>query len=767
MFTRVLEFLIRYVRYMPRIMVVWYFFLGYFLWIIGTIFSYTVLWHDFYTSLADRQQTMILRNPTSRWTIYSVWNPMTPPWVFAVSTNLGTLAIDPSQKGSQEKLATFLTEILWREFCPTDGGPSCITNLSSYLRRDLSLEENMTISAAKELLHTTLITKMQSPIDAVQIGEKLTAEQMNAIESLGDPSLYFVVDNLYVNPTLVSLPSLNLANKLSAILNIPAEKIDPKLQIRQRQYMEVLKRMSISMREAIQTRIDSEKMAIKNWQLAIEESIYSFIKIEDNLVRFYPETEISGQITGFVDADGKGKYGVEWYFDNELQGESPIQKVKKDNNGRPIGWYSLEENTLKSGVDLTLTIDRVVQSEISRILERSVKEYRANKGSIIVMDPKTWAIISMANYPNYDPNEFTQVYAMEKVSYGRYPNPSFDLLGYPLFVEDSMSGTFTTVIDGKKLKLRSATEWETSNYAVIKYKYINGYGPWLYVNDVIGSLYEPGSVFKAVTTAIGLETGEVKPTDTYYDKWYVQIDSYKISNVARECIGTHTYLHALDWSCNVGMISIVQKIGKTLFEKYLYDFGFGVKSNVTLEWEVYGKVNPNEKWSRTQFFTMSFWQWIAVTQLQMAAAYSVLANWGVYMRPYIIDTMTYPDGRIIKSVPEKVRRVISEETSRTITAMLVDGVRRWFAKKWGVAWYEIAGKTWTSQMASKGWYEVGTAGHTITSYGGYAPANNPKFVLIVSLTRPRTSVYSETTSSALFAEVAAYLLNYYNIPKNS
>jgi cell division protein FtsI/penicillin-binding protein 2 len=99
--------------------------------------------------------------------------------------------------------------------------------------------------------------------------------------------------------------------------------------------------------------------------------------------------------------------------------------------------------------------------------------------------------------------------------------------------------------------------------------------------------------------------------------------------------------------------------------------------------------------------------------------------------------------------------------------MLVDGVRRGFAKKWWVPGYEVAGKTGTSQMASKWGYEVGTAGHTITSYGGYAPANNPKFVLIVALTRPRTSVYSETTSSALFAEIAWYLLNYYNIPKNS
>lgn len=231
--------------------------------------------------------------------------------MFAVSTNLGTLAIDPSQEGSQDRLATFLTDLLWTEFCPNNGGDACIDALSTYLKRDLRQEVDITISGAKDILRTTLLTKMQSPIDAVQIGEKLTADQMRAIEALGDPSLYFVVDNLYVNPTKVSLPSMNLAIALSSILSIPAETIDPKLQIASRRYLLILNRMSLSMRDAVQERIDNEKLAIKNDQLVAEDSIYNFLIIEDNLVRYYPEGKISGQITGFVDTLGIGKYGVE------------------------------------------------------------------------------------------------------------------------------------------------------------------------------------------------------------------------------------------------------------------------------------------------------------------------------------------------------------------------------------------------------------------------------------------------------------------------
>jgi cell division protein FtsI/penicillin-binding protein 2 len=214
------------------------------------------------------------------------------------------------------------------------------------------------------------------------------------------------------------------------------------------------------------------------------------------------------------------------------------------------------------------------------------------------------------------------------------------------------------------------------------------------------------------------------------------------------------------------MINIVEKIGRSLFAQYLVDFGFNGKSNLSIEGEVYAQIPPYEKWPRAQFFNMSFGQGVSVTMLQMAAAYSVLANGGIYMQPYIIESMTYPDGKKIETVPTPVRRVIKESTSKQVTAMLVDGVRNGFAKDGSVPGYTLAGKTWTSQIPGKWWYEPGEAGRTITSFWGYGPAVNPRFVLIVRLDRPRSSQWSEATSSPTWQAAAKYLLEYYKVPKN-
>lgn len=193
------------------------------------------------------------------------------------------------------------------------------------------------------------------------------------------------------------------------------------------------------------------------------------------------------------------------------------------------------------------------------------------------MNPKTGAVVAMVNYPDYNPNFFTDVYDMERVSYATYPNPIFDLWGQPLFVEDTQSGTFLANIDGKRLKLREARDDEWTNFAIIKYKYINRFGVGNYKNDVIGALYEPGSVFKAITTAIGIDTGEIKPDDVYFDRGKVELDignnvKLAIRNLSSNCLGTHTYIHALNWSCNVGMINIIEKIGKSLFYQYIQEF---------------------------------------------------------------------------------------------------------------------------------------------------------------------------------------------------
>ena len=616
---------------------------------------------------------------------------------------------------------------------------------------------------------------MESPIESVEIARDLDEWVIEVIGSWQDPSIFFVVNNLYINPTKVTDKVL-LTTKLAGVLGTDISKIQPKLEIRKKQHLEIIRKMNVSTRDAVIKRISTETTAIKNKELFIEDSVVSYIKIEDNLVRYYPEKNIVWQITGFVDGGGDGKYGVEGYFQNLLQWESPTQRVIKDSASRPIdGYVSKGLISSKNGVDITLTIDRNIQKEISSKLASAVERFRANAGSVIVMDPHTGEIKAMVNYPDYDANNYNQIYEMEPVSSMKYRNPYFDLFWVPLFVVDTQSGSTFANIEGQRLKLREAQKEDIENFTLTKYKYKNKFWAWVYSNTIISDFYEPGSVFKAVTTAIGLDTWEIEPDDTYYDKWYVELTyewgrTSRISNVASQCSGMHTYLHALDWSCNVGMISIIGKIGPSLFHKYIHDFGFGAKSNITLDGENYSQISPYEKWSRTQFFTMSFGQGINATMLQMAAAYSVLANGWVYMEPHIVESITYPDGKKIDTIPTPLRRVIQEETAKKVTAMLVDGVRNGFAKKWWVPGYTMAGKTGTSQIPYKWWYEnriLGQdLGHTITSYGGYGPANNPKFVMILLINRPRTDQYSENTSSALFAEISQYLLEYYKIPKN-
>jgi cell division protein FtsI/penicillin-binding protein 2 len=769
LFTR----LIRYFTRLDRIGRVWYGIVAYTMIVISAVFGYTAFDHIYYKDVADGQQKAVIKNPSSRGSMYSSEDSLR--WVLAVSTNLGTLAIDPTQSGSRDKLAVFLADVIFEEFCEHTRS-DCVDNMSSYLHMDLSTEKNITELTMKDKIKSYIITKMDSPIESVDVASNLDETTIEKIKQLADPSLFFVVNNLYVNPTKVS-QSKDLAERLQPIINISKQSLIQKFTIRTRRHLEIIRKMSIGTRDMVTKRIDTEMLAVRNRQIDPTQAVYPFIKIEDNLVRYYPEWNTLSQITGFVDGEGKGRYGVEWYFENDLQIESPTQVVVKDIAGRPIRDYVSDMPlVLRNGIDITLTIDRNLQKEISKRLKDAVVNFRANKWSVIVMNPKTGAVIAMVNYPDFNPNSFTDVYEMERVLYTTYQNPLFDLWGQPLYVEDSMSGTFMTNIDGNRIKLRDATDAEISNFAISKYKYKNRFGVWAYKNDVVSALYEPGSVFKAVTTAIGIDTGEIKPDDVYFDRGKVELDignnqKIAINNLASQCSGMHTYIHALDWSCNVWMIDIVQKIGKALFYQYIQDFGFSSKTNITLDGETYAMIAPYEKWPKVQFFNMSFGQGINVTMLQMATAYSVLANGGIYMQPYIVESMTYPDGKKIQTVPTPLRRVIKEETAKQVTTMLIDSVKNGFAKAGWVPGYTIAGKTGTSQIPMRWGYEnrifKSDIGHTITSYGGYAPANNPKFVMIVVLDRPRSSTYSEFTSSALFSSISKYLLEYYKVPKNN
>jgi len=301
-----INFLYRYFRSLDRIGIIWYIAIAYIFLLLLTAFSFTVIHHTFYAQKAKDQQTMTLRNPASRGSIFSSDDSL--HGALAVSTNLGNLAIDPSQSGSRDKLLSFLTDVVFDEFCRNSS--ECLSNMSSYLREDFSTRVDMTVTEMKEKIRLHLLTRMDAPIESVSVADTLAEDVIQRIDDWQDPALYFVSNNLYLNPTKVQNKA-ELVARLSLALGKTQEELLPKFEIRKKRHLEIIRKMSVSTRDVITKRMDAEKLAINSKQLKKEDSIYDFLKIEDNLVRYYPEQNIASQITGFVDGEGNGKYGVE------------------------------------------------------------------------------------------------------------------------------------------------------------------------------------------------------------------------------------------------------------------------------------------------------------------------------------------------------------------------------------------------------------------------------------------------------------------------
>ncbi len=745
----------------PREYFVVAFFLCFCLIIILRVFSYTVLDYKFYNNLAIKQQTWERDLPVTRWTIYSsVWN-----WtVFWTSVDLNSLAIDPMVEGDKWKLSIFLRNIVYKQICYQKTDKFCYDNLLKFLRKleikDFKLDEKY----IKELILEKLKKKLsKTKLTSVLLAKDLDDEKINNISKLLLWWIYLRENNLYINPEEVLNEEL-LSSSLSDILGIDKNEIKNKIRKRDLRYIPIINKLSISVSDEIEKYILNENQSIKQWILDVKDSIKWFIILTPNSSRLYPERDDASQIIWFLDSEWIGHYWIEWYFNDLLKWKNAQVQIRKDSLWREIGSMSYKWDLLVwQWVDIYTTIDRNVQKQVEKILEYGVKKYRANKWTVVIMNPQNWEIIALANYPTFDLNNPWDVYELEKINYFKYPKPEIDLLWIPVFIEDNERWQ-KFYYDSKEIFLREANRNDLTNYALVKYKYKNDFGPWVYRNDAISSIYEPWSIMKAITVAIWIDSGEINRYDMYNDKWKVKIDEFTIKNDSRKCSWYHTFAHAFNYSCNVWMIKIVQKVWKVILYNYLKDFWFSDPTNITLEWEVFSEIKPHEKWSRAKLFTSSYWLWITVTPLQMAAAYSVLVNWWFYIKPRVIRTIRFWNGKRNEYKKEVVRRVIKKSTSKIISSMLVSSINNWVAWNWKVEWYNVWWKTGTSQIAYKWKYEKWEAS-TIWSFIWFWPIEDPKFVIVVKLERPRVSNYWWATSSFIFADIAKYLFDYYWIPK--
>ncbi len=419
-------------------------------------------------------------------------------------------------------------------------------------------------------------------------------------------------------------------------------------------------------------------------------------------VRVYPDSPEGAQTIGFVGSDENGnrvgRYGVEGYWNPQLSGETGFMTMEKDPFGRLIGSATRDLRPARDGDDLTLSIDRMIQHVACSKLREAVKLHGATGGSVVVMRPKTGAILAMCGYPDFDANAYSSVTDMS-----------------------------------------------------------------LFNNPAIFTPYEPGSIFKPITMAAAIDAGKVAPNTTYDDEGSVVIGPYTIKNSDGKANGIQTMTQVLEKSLNTGAIFAVRLLGPESFQKYVEDFGFGQMTGVDLDTEASGNIDSLAKRGEIWSATGSFGQGISATTLQMAAAFSALANGGKLVKPYVVESVRHPDGTVQETEPVAVRQVITKRAATLVSGMLVKVVENGHGKKAGVPGYWVAGKTGTAQIPAKDGqgYEKDV---TIGSFAGFAPVDDPAFVMVVRIDRPQDTPWAETSAAPLFGEIAKFLLQYMEIP---
>ncbi len=417
-------------------------------------------------------------------------------------------------------------------------------------------------------------------------------------------------------------------------------------------------------------------------------------------VRYYPEGGMLAQVLGFVNFDGEGSGGVEKYYDSELEGVAGVVYGVKDTHGRVIEVNDQAE--AQDGVSLVLTIDSTVQFVVEKELKSAIEKYGAQGGSIVIMEPDTGKILAMASEPSYDPNTFNEV------------------------SEDDQ---------------------------------------WKFVNPSVTYSWEPGSIMKPVVMAAAINDGKVEP-DTKPDDLeggfsnMITVDGYEIHNSDDVAHGYETMTEVLENSDNIGMAWVSDKLGKDTMYKYLQSFGFGEKTGIDLEAESSGQLLDVSDWRDVHRVTMSFGQGLSVTPIQMVTAYSVLANGGKLVKPHLLDTVISASGEEREVQTTEVREVISNETADKIKEMLVSVVENGHGKAAQVEGFRVAGKTGTAQVVNdEGEYEENAH---IGGFIGFAPADDPKFVMLVKLDRPSNVEFAESSAAPTFGTIAKWLLtNYY------
>ena len=496
----------------------------------------------------------------------------------------------------------------------------------------------------------------------------------------------------------VSWTKESLAAGLAEILGKDASAIRKRMDNVKSQY------------EVIQLRADEDTAAkVRSY---VDENKIAGVHLVADTKRYYPYGSLAAQVIGFVGDENTGLYGLEAYYEKELEGQSGLVISSKDQAENDMLYTYEQYFAAKNGSDLTLTLDTTIQYYLEKGIESMVDKFSAANGaSGIVMDAKTGGILAMASYPNYDLNDFLTVSdqtLQERIERGE-----------------------STVADMQLLQWR---------------------------NKALNDTYEPGSTFKILTLSAALEEGVVDKTTTVNCSGSVSISGYTIHCSNKNGHGLQTLVQSVGNSCNPAFINYGLRIGSEKFYEYMRSFGLMNTTGIDLGGEAVGVFAADSSFTQLDLACYAFGQNFTVTPLALIAAQAACINGGYLYTPYLVERITDSDGNVTyRHDDTPVRQVISEQTSDTVRECLEYVVASGTGKNGQVAGYRIGGKTGTA--------DKGQTGDVVVSFLCFAPADDPQVIMLITMDTPSraTGTYVSggnmvaPTASTVMAEILPYL----------
>lgn len=528
------------------------------------------------------------------------------------------------------------------------------------------------------------------------------------------------VDTVSINPTRIVVKDSDeevAAIKTKALKEKVAKAFSDIFELDYEATLEKVSSESLSV-QTIAKKVEKDKIdELKAWMK--ENEIYSGINIDEDTKRYYPYNNLASNLIGFCGTDNQGLEGLEAKWDNVLTGtpgkiissQDAVQDLIPDQNKTYIA--------AQNGNDITLTIDVNIQTIAEKYLKQACEENKcAEGGNVIIMNPNNGDILAMATYPDYNLN----------------------------------TPFIPTNISTKEWKKLSGEEQSNTLQSI-------------WNNRAITSTYEPGSVFKIITAAAGLEENIV----TVDSKKIFSCSGYeKVANIKIACSDTsgHGKLDlrgALKYSCNPAFMQLGKKIGASTLYRYYDAFGFFDTTNFASIGERTGYFWDLEDVGEVELATMSFGQRFRITPLQMITAVSAVANDGILMQPRIVKEITNTDtGAVTTIEPTSVRQVVSKETSETLLDMLETVVEEGTGKYAQVKGYTIAGKTGTSEPDAND-----KENNYVASFSAISPVESPEVVVLVTLYGPKGDNYhGGTVAGPVVSQILSEVLPYLGIPSD-